>query len=599
MRSLYLIISSSLVLISFKRVFKANYLKLKKLICIFLFVLSAHSNYANNNIYLAHSSQRTYNHTQADSVKSNKFKSKFDIDNLIKTQSPLFTIIPEKYLFNFRYFEYFRGIKTIDRERFKEGFELNNIYDFGYLEENHLKSLNRGVSLALFPIKKINDYLVLCVADISLIGIQNSGNRTYNYNVLRNKFYIINLKIAEPLDEISEYPTELNFYNPMLCQIMNNGNIGDANRFKCLFTTKIKDNRNYVWKNEFILNDLIYKKLGEVEKFRNKYPLKNEELKIEFRAKLDEYDFSNNGFKFELGKLNFLSQYFKNFPFDIDIIWPQTEILLENNSLELDNFSRFGEAYRFEYPDTFDEESRNYRRRDIVYYRINETKARQLVESLNSNREILITIKLKMLQSFNINLCGIERKRVPFTVTFAKIEPIETAFTSSKTLLDYYKKTEIEVYLVNNDFKDINSIFNKGEILNDESFIDSDLPKTVEPPKPAEDEIFTAVEQQAEFPGGPGAFRNFLQKNLRYPPSALAEKIGGKVYVQFVVNTDGTIENVQVLKSVGYGCDLEAVRLIKSVPRWNPGKQSGRLVRSRFTQPILFVLPENNTMQND
>ncbi len=556
---------------------------------IILFVLSVNLTFAKNNAFIAFSSLKQLNHTQVDSVRSIKFKSKFDIDNLIKTQSPLFTVIPEKYFFNFRYFEYFRGIKTIDRNGYKEGFELDNIYDFGYLENNHIKSLNRGVSLALYPLKKINDYLVLCVTDISLIGIRNFGNRTYNYDVLRNKFYIINLKIAEPLDEISEYPTELNFYNPMLSQIMTNGNIGDVNKFKCLFTAKIKDNRNYVWKNEFILNDLIYKKLVEVEKFRNKYPLKNDEFKIEFRSKLDEYDFSNNGFKFELGKLNFLSQYFKNFPFDIDIVWPRNEISIENNSLELDNFSRFGAAYGIEYPDIFDEDSRNYKSRDIVYYRINETKARQLVESLNSNREILITIKLKMLQSFNVNLCGIERKRVPFMVIFAKIEPIETAFTSSKTLLDYYKKTEIEIYNVNDDFKEINSIFNKRDILNEDSFIDSDLPKI---PMPAEDEIFTAVEQQAEFPGGPHAFQTYMRNNLKYPLPAKVGNIGGKVYVQFVVNTDGTIQDVQVLKSVGYGCDEEAVRLIKSVPRWTPGKQSGRAVRSRFTQPITFILPE-------
>jgi len=82
----------------------------------------------------------------------------------------------------------------------------------------------------------------------------------------------------------------------------------------------------------------------------------------------------------------------------------------------------------------------------------------------------------------------------------------------------------------------------------------------VEPPKPAEEEIFTAVEQQAEFPGG--------------------------------INTDGSIQDVQVIKSVGFGCDEEAVRVIKSGPRWNPGKQSGRAVRSRFTQPITFQLSE-------
>jgi TonB family protein len=109
-----------------------------------------------------------------------------------------------------------------------------------------------------------------------------------------------------------------------------------------------------------------------------------------------------------------------------------------------------------------------------------------------------------------------------------------------------------------------------------------------------EEQIFTAVEQQAEFPGGPRAFGQYLNSNLVYPSAAKNEKIGGKVYIQFVINTDGTIQDVQILKSVGFGCDEEAIRLIKSVPRWIPGKQSGRAVRSRFTQPITFVISDNN-----
>jgi len=114
----------------------------------------------------------------------------------------------------------------------------------------------------------------------------------------------------------------------------------------------------------------------------------------------------------------------------------------------------------------------------------------------------------------------------------------------------------------------------------------------VEPPKPVEEEIFTAVEQQAEFQGGIAGFARYLQRSLKYPAAAQRANVQGKVYVQFVVNTDGSIQDVQVIKSVGFGCDEEAIRVIKSGPRWNPGKQSGRAVRSRFTQPITFQLSE-------
>ncbi len=107
-----------------------------------------------------------------------------------------------------------------------------------------------------------------------------------------------------------------------------------------------------------------------------------------------------------------------------------------------------------------------------------------------------------------------------------------------------------------------------------------------------EEEIFTAVEQQAEFPGGSGAWGRFLNKTLKYPSSAQKKNIGGRVLVSFVVNIDGSIDDVKLEKGVGYGCDEEAIRVVKSMPRWNPAKLSGRAVRSRFTQPITFVLSE-------
>jgi protein TonB len=134
----------------------------------------------------------------------------------------------------------------------------------------------------------------------------------------------------------------------------------------------------------------------------------------------------------------------------------------------------------------------------------------------------------------------------------------------------------------------------KGETEAYEPPVDPDAkgPEPVEPPKPAEDEIFTAVEQQAEFPGGPRAFGQFLQRNLRYPSAAQRGNVAGKVFVEFVVNRDGSIEDIKVVKGIGFGCDEEALRVLKLVPKWSPGKQSGRPVRSRFTLPITFTLSE-------
>ncbi len=105
-----------------------------------------------------------------------------------------------------------------------------------------------------------------------------------------------------------------------------------------------------------------------------------------------------------------------------------------------------------------------------------------------------------------------------------------------------------------------------------------------------EEEIFTVVEQNAEFPGGQSAMGKFLQKNLRYPPPAQRANVSGKVFLSFVVDRNGDISDVSVLKGLGFGCDEEAMRVVKAMPKWNPGKQSGRSVKSKFNLPISFVL---------
>ncbi|MBP6411608.1 MAG: energy transducer TonB, partial [Pseudarcicella sp.] len=116
-------------------------------------------------------------------------------------------------------------------------------------------------------------------------------------------------------------------------------------------------------------------------------------------------------------------------------------------------------------------------------------------------------------------------------------------------------------------------------------------PAAVEPPAPKEEEIFTAVEQNPEFPGGMSAFGKFLGKNIEYPAEATENNIAGKVILRFTVNKDGSIEDIKVLKGVGFGCDEEAVRVLKMTPRWTPGKQSGRAVRVSYSVPIVFSLP--------
>jgi periplasmic protein TonB len=112
----------------------------------------------------------------------------------------------------------------------------------------------------------------------------------------------------------------------------------------------------------------------------------------------------------------------------------------------------------------------------------------------------------------------------------------------------------------------------------------------VEAPAPKDEEIFTVVEQNPEFVGGNAAMYAWLGKNIKYPAAAQRANISGKVFVSFTVNTDGSITDAQVLKGLGFGTDEEAIRVVKSMPKWKPGKQSGRAVRVKYNLPISFQL---------
>ena len=105
-----------------------------------------------------------------------------------------------------------------------------------------------------------------------------------------------------------------------------------------------------------------------------------------------------------------------------------------------------------------------------------------------------------------------------------------------------------------------------------------------------EDEIFVFVEDQPGYPGGDAARIKYLQDNIKFPVMAIEGGIQGTVYVTFVVEKDGRITSVKVLRGIGGGCDEEAVRVIKKMPRWKPGKQRGRAVRVQFNMPVRFVL---------
>ncbi|MBR3855577.1 MAG: TonB family protein [Bacteroidaceae bacterium] len=107
----------------------------------------------------------------------------------------------------------------------------------------------------------------------------------------------------------------------------------------------------------------------------------------------------------------------------------------------------------------------------------------------------------------------------------------------------------------------------------------------------ADEAIYQVVEQQPEFKGGANALMKYLSSNINYPREAMEQNIQGKAFIGFVVEKDGSITDVNVVKSSGNELlDQESVRVVKSMPKWNPGKQSGRAVRVRFTLPVMFRL---------
>jgi TonB family protein len=106
-------------------------------------------------------------------------------------------------------------------------------------------------------------------------------------------------------------------------------------------------------------------------------------------------------------------------------------------------------------------------------------------------------------------------------------------------------------------------------------------------------DIYTAVDVQPQFPGGDMEFSRFLARNVRYPSSAYKNNVQGRVILTFVVEKDGTISNIKVLRGVGSGIDEEAIRVIRSSPPWKPGMQKGKPVRVQYSVPMQFSLSGN------
>ena len=131
---------------------------------------------------------------------------------------------------------------------------------------------------------------------------------------------------------------------------------------------------------------------------------------------------------------------------------------------------------------------------------------------------------------------------------------------------------------------EINAEVDQAEVIEDY------VPVEVEEEEVVEQEIFQIVEEMPAYPGGDQKLMEFIAKGIKYPQIARETGIQGRVFVGFVVEPDGSVSNVKVLRGIGGGCDEEAMRVVKSMPKWKPGKQRGKAVRVSYMLPVNFKL---------
>jgi TonB family protein len=114
-----------------------------------------------------------------------------------------------------------------------------------------------------------------------------------------------------------------------------------------------------------------------------------------------------------------------------------------------------------------------------------------------------------------------------------------------------------------------------------------------------DDTLYTVVEEQPSFPGGHDGMVEFMVKNITYPPEAKSKGIQGVVYVSFTISNTGKVGNVKILRGIGGGCDEEAIRIVKAMPDWTPGKEKGKPVNVAFNLPIRFSLSNDTKKDTD
>jgi len=157
------------------------------------------------------------------------------------------------------------------------------------------------------------------------------------------------------------------------------------------------------------------------------------------------------------------------------------------------------------------------------------------------------------------------QKRMPVKLLFTVLAIALTLFACSNTSQPAHKATTLS--------KSLQAVATKAN-----------------PAQADTSKVFMVVEKMPEYPGGVKALMQYLATHIKYPAEARKAGVQGRVFVNFIVEKDGSISHVKVLKGIGYGCDKEAVKAVKNMPRWIPGQQKGKPVRVSYNLPVKFSL---------
>ena len=146
----------------------------------------------------------------------------------------------------------------------------------------------------------------------------------------------------------------------------------------------------------------------------------------------------------------------------------------------------------------------------------------------------------------------------------------------------------VKIETIDNESKEDQNVFIQAEPSPNEPIIIENPVMPAE--EPIDEPLILVPEIAPEFPGGINALMNFIARNIRYPEMAREQMIQGRVYLSFIVEKDGSVSSIELLRGIGGGCDEDAIRVVNAMPAWQPGRQNGRAVRVAYNLPIRFSL---------